>query len=268
MTKRRRQANRTKTAPAKAAPAPFKSPHPDPWKRPAAPGVLAGALTNALGVVRSAEDDDPIAALSELLRKSGARMTFDRRANVTHPCWRCDKADHPRSLEKIGIYTRFPGGSLEPGDAILRPLCEACKKETGAGAGDGELGHAEALIELAEERTLRERLADICTRTARALRGPPPDGTLWSWHDLPDLAAKATATPTLDVELFCEALEQVIDEKPADVESFVVDEFGTRRAARSALAMMTRRAGVATTRQLIEKVLVVYRAWRAAKPRP
>lgn len=40
-----------------------------------------------------------------------------------------------------------------------------------------------------EAGALRDRLADILTRTAAALKGPPPDDTLWSWHDLPEIAA-------------------------------------------------------------------------------
>jgi hypothetical protein len=43
---------------------------------------------------------------------------------------------------------------------------------------------------LIEERRLRERLADILTRTADALHGGPlPDGW-WSWHDLPKLVER------------------------------------------------------------------------------
>ena len=40
---------------------------------------------------------------------------------------------------------------------------------------------------------LRDKMADLLTRTANALRGDPPPLTRWSWHDLPDRAAAAIA---------------------------------------------------------------------------
>ena len=46
-------------------------------------------------------------------------------------------------------------------------------------------------MDLKEETALRERLGDLLRQVARALKGPPPPGTLWSFHDLPELAAKA-----------------------------------------------------------------------------
>ena len=50
---------------------------------------------------------------------------------------------------------------------------------------------AELEEELSEEAALREKLTDILTRTAIALKGPEPDNMMWSWHDLPELAEKA-----------------------------------------------------------------------------
>ena len=47
--------------------------------------------------------------------------------------------------------------------------------------------------EVAELDALRDRLADLLTRTAVALRGPEPPLTRWSWHDVPDRAAAAVA---------------------------------------------------------------------------
>lgn len=47
--------------------------------------------------------------------------------------------------------------------------------------------------ELREGDELRERLGDLLTRTAVALRGPEPPLTRWSWHDVPDRAAAAVA---------------------------------------------------------------------------
>ena len=56
---------------------------------------------------------------------------------------------------------------------------------------------AEALDEqqrtLDENEALRERMADLLSRTAVALRGPEPPLTRWSWHDLPERAAAAIA---------------------------------------------------------------------------
>lgn len=47
--------------------------------------------------------------------------------------------------------------------------------------------------ELREASALRERMADLLSRTAIALRGPEPPLTRWSWHDLPERAAAAIA---------------------------------------------------------------------------
>lgn len=47
--------------------------------------------------------------------------------------------------------------------------------------------------DLAENEALRERMADLLSRTAVALRGPEPPLTRWSWHDLPERAAAAVA---------------------------------------------------------------------------
>ena len=45
--------------------------------------------------------------------------------------------------------------------------------------------------DLEENEALRERMADLLSRTAVALRGPEPPLTRWSWHDLPERAAAA-----------------------------------------------------------------------------
>lgn len=44
-----------------------------------------------------------------------------------------------------------------------------------------------------ETAALRERMADLLSRTAVALRGAEPPLTRWSWHDLPERAAAAIA---------------------------------------------------------------------------
>lgn len=50
---------------------------------------------------------------------------------------------------------------------------------------------AEAKEDLEEGDALREKLSGLLTRTVSALRGEPPPLTLWSWHDVPELAAEA-----------------------------------------------------------------------------
>lgn len=40
---------------------------------------------------------------------------------------------------------------------------------------------------------LTDNLADILHRTAIALRGPEPELTRWSWHDLPERASAVVA---------------------------------------------------------------------------
>jgi hypothetical protein len=43
--------------------------------------------------------------------------------------------------------------------------------------------------ELEENQQLRDRLSDLLNATANALHGGPKENGLWSFHDLPDLAA-------------------------------------------------------------------------------
>ena len=48
-----------------------------------------------------------------------------------------------------------------------------------------------ALADNEELQQLNDRLADILKRTAIALRGPEPELTAWSWHDLPERVVQA-----------------------------------------------------------------------------
>ena len=48
-------------------------------------------------------------------------------------------------------------------------------------------------VEIQELQALSDRLSDLLSRTAVALRGPEPPLTRWSWHDLPERAAAAVA---------------------------------------------------------------------------
>lgn len=61
---------------------------------------------------------------------------------------------------------------------------------------------ASLIAERDEERALRETLADICHRTAMALRGVPPPDIMWSFADLPERvrALKAQLNRPLDFE--------------------------------------------------------------------
>lgn len=55
---------------------------------------------------------------------------------------------------------------------------------------DASQGQAKQLeAEVAELRDLADRQAGLLSRTAIAIRGPEPDLTRWSHHDLPELAA-------------------------------------------------------------------------------
>jgi hypothetical protein len=48
-------------------------------------------------------------------------------------------------------------------------------------------------VEIQELQALSDRLSDLLSRTAVALRGPEPPLTRWSWHDLPERATAAIA---------------------------------------------------------------------------
>jgi hypothetical protein len=50
---------------------------------------------------------------------------------------------------------------------------------------------AEAREEIEEYSSLLTRQGDLLTGVANALKGPPPELTSWSHHDLPELAAAA-----------------------------------------------------------------------------
>lgn len=51
---------------------------------------------------------------------------------------------------------------------------------------------AELEKENRELHALIERMSNLLTRTAIALKGPPAPLTLFSWHDLPEVAEKLT----------------------------------------------------------------------------
>ncbi len=90
---------------------------------------------------------------------------------------------------------------LAPEHDVLADLrAAASRKWTGnpAAQAAGLFARAAAEIEdlrrdLAENEALRERMAELLTGVAVALRGPQPPLTRWSWHDLPERAAAAVA---------------------------------------------------------------------------
>lgn len=103
----------------------------------------------------------------------------------------------------------YQGGQLEPlvgrlADEKLDELrkvygnayCEQRKAGTG-GAEAERFAMSEVLRKadnaLEESELVRERMTDLLNRVAVALRGPEPEGTAWSWHDLPERAAAAIA---------------------------------------------------------------------------
>lgn len=73
--------------------------------------------------------------------------------------------------------------------------CMRLRHDDGRPATDAEVwAELERLrADQAECDALRERMADILSRTAVALRGPEPPLARWSWHDLPERAAAAIA---------------------------------------------------------------------------
>lgn len=54
------------------------------------------------------------------------RMTFDSARNFTLPCFCCGEEEKPRTLERVGTWSRRVGGRGESGDPIERPMCAAC----------------------------------------------------------------------------------------------------------------------------------------------
>lgn len=62
--------------------------------------------------------------------------------------------------------------------------------------------------DLAESDAVRDQLADLLHRTAIAVRGPEPELTRWSWHDVPDRVAAAIAALGGAVQAAAEAMRE------------------------------------------------------------
>jgi hypothetical protein len=82
------------------------------------------------------------------------------------------------------------------GNAYRLPLAEAIKAYKLLGYECVEVSVCEVQqltakdAEIEEESQLRERLSDILSRTAIALKGPNEELSLHSWHDLPEKATE------------------------------------------------------------------------------
>lgn len=73
---------------------------------------------------------DPVAELCRILEEAGARVTMDPARSISLPCVICGEKEKPRDLVRIGTYTRRMGGNIQPGDAIVRPMCARCVELT------------------------------------------------------------------------------------------------------------------------------------------
>lgn len=102
--------------------------------------------------------------------------------------------------------------TIEAAELAKRKLIEALNLAGGSPLAFRAMTEVTIAIDkLAEEiedmRALCDKLSDILTRTVNVLRGEPPPLTLWSWHDLPELASAAKqeakkARTQLDAHLF------------------------------------------------------------------
>jgi hypothetical protein len=75
----------------------------------------------------------------------------------------------------------------------LRHLNPALADTQAAAAAHDARVRAEGAAESNEDDALRDRMADLLTRTAAALKGPPKPLHLHDWADLPDVATKVVA---------------------------------------------------------------------------
>jgi hypothetical protein len=88
----------------------------------------------------------------------------------------------------------------------------------------------ELMLEADECAKLRESMADLLTRTANALKGPPASLSQHSWHDLPEVAAKALApVSTLEVARLKEHLPFVGERVIYEVARELIAMRGYRR---------------------------------------
>ena len=91
--------------------------------------------------------------------------------------------------------------ALRLADEVQRPYIKASAWEKEAAAELRRL-HSDA----AEAEFRREWISSLLTSTAIALRGPEPELTNWSWHDLPERAAALVAQR----DALLEALKELV----------------------------------------------------------
>lgn len=84
-------------------------------------------------------------------------------------------------LARMAVIGRLP--------VVVTPLKPAVDDEI----KDALAQLATARAEAAEDEALRERMADLLTRTAAAIRGEPEPLARHTWHDLPERAGAAMA---------------------------------------------------------------------------
>lgn len=58
-----------------------------------------------------------------------ARWFFDPESDFNRPCISCGTTARARALREVGRATRAFGGGYRAGDAIERPMCDACFKD-------------------------------------------------------------------------------------------------------------------------------------------
>ena len=76
--------------------------------------------------------------------------------------------------------------------AVNQGWCNGCTPDNCHGC-EGRYIEQPVQDELAELTAQRDKLADILTRTANALKGQPAELAQHSWHDLPEVAQRLKA---------------------------------------------------------------------------
>ena len=108
-----------------------------------------------------------------------------------------------RYLAMHELIERLRDAQRTQHDADSRELRRLCAERDAARRERDELK-----ADQAESDAVRERLADLLSRTAIAIRGPEPELTRWSWHDVPDRVAAAIAALGGAVQAAAEAMRE------------------------------------------------------------
>lgn len=125
---------------------------------------------------------------------------------------------------------------LKDGEAVdkaLQDMVQAAKHEHDA--------QARALktlkTELADAEGLAGRLGEILCKTVDALKGPHPDGGLWSTHDLPEIAQGAVAKAVLLSASLNQAEKEIRDASVAIGDVLVERDAALARAEKAERGM-------------------------------